>query len=111
MTKVTTRPETDLTVVTEECHLEVEVSMDRIIEEYHSILTVIEMTLGEEIIGRHKFIEIRIIEVDVEMTTKTTIETITEITVKEEVEVCLGREDTQVILKGMIEVVADQDQV
>ena len=51
MTKVTTRPDTDLTVVIEECLLEVELSMDRIIEEDHSILTSTEMTLGDEVLG------------------------------------------------------------
>ena len=39
-TKVITRPEIDLTVVVEECHLEVEVGMNRFIEEDCSKLTV-----------------------------------------------------------------------
>ena len=54
MTKVTTRPDTDLTLEIGECHLEVEVGIDRtmhriidrITEEDCSILTIIEMTVG-----------------------------------------------------------------
>ena len=57
MTEVATRSDTDLTVVIGECHLEVEVGVDRIMdriidritEEDCSILTIIEITLGEEI--------------------------------------------------------------
>ena len=52
MTKVATRPDTDPTVVTGECHLEFELGMGiiigRIIEEDCSILTILEMYLGEE---------------------------------------------------------------
>ena len=70
MTKVTTGPETDLTVVIGECHLVVEVGMyrimDRIIEEDCSMLTGIEMTLGEEIFEKCKIIKISIISVDIE---------------------------------------------
>ena len=68
MTKVTTRAEIDLIVVTEEWHLEIEVEVDlhkimdkiteRIMEGDHKTIT--EMTLGEEIIERHKIIEVRI---------------------------------------------------
>ena len=76
MTKVTTRLETDLIVVTEECHLEIEIEeevdsyklmdriKDRIIERDCKI--GIERTLGVEIIGRCKVTELRIMEVDVE---------------------------------------------
>ena len=77
MTKVTNRLEIDLLVVIGECHLEVEVDMykilDRIIGDDHR--AVIKMTLGEEILGRHKTIEVRITDVDVETVTETIIET------------------------------------
>ena len=78
LTKVTTRLEIDLTALLEECHLEIEVEVDsykimdkitdRIIEGDHK--TIIGITLGEEITGRHKPIEVRIIEVDVETITE-----------------------------------------
>ena len=103
MIKVSTRIDTDLTVVIEECYLEVELGMNRIIEEGHSMLIVIEMTLGEEILGKCKIIEIRIIEVD--------IETTIEMAILEEVEVCLGKDNTQVTLEGMIKAVVDQGKV
>ena len=106
-------------MATEECHLEVEVAMyrimDRIIEQDCSILTVIEMTLVEEILEKCKIIEVRIIEVDIETTAEITIEitveTITETTILEEIEVCPGKDNTHVTLEGMIEAVADPDQV
>ena len=66
--KVITRPDTDLTVVIGECHLAVELVMNRIIEEDPSRLIIIEMTIGEEIFGRSKIIEVRIMEVDIETT-------------------------------------------
>ena len=62
------------------------------------------MTLGEEILGKHKFIKVSIIGVD--------IEAITEMIILEEVEVGPGKESIQVILEGMIKVVVvSQDQV
>ena len=90
-------------MVIEECHLGVELSMDRIIEEDCSMLIIIEMTLGQEIIWKCKTIEVSIIEVDIE-TTK-------EMTILKEVEADPGKDSTQVTLEGMIEVVVDQDQV
>ena len=48
-----------------EYHLQVELMVDRIIEEGHNMLTIIEMTFGEEILEKHK-----IIEVDIEETTE-----------------------------------------
>ena len=96
VTRVVTGPEIDLLVVIRECHLEAEVevniykimdrTIDRIIEE--DCKTIIEITLGKEIIGRCKIIGIsRITEVDVETITVTviemTIETVTE-TIKDD---------------------------
>ena len=87
MIKVITRIETDLTVVIGECHLGVQLGMDRIIEEGCNMLIIIEITLGEEILGQHKIIEVSIIEVDIE-TTK-------EMTILEEVEVGPGKDKIQ----------------
>ena len=87
-----------------ECHLVVELSMDRIIEQGCNTLTIIEMTLEEEIVEEHKFIEVKILEVDIEVTIETTI--------LEKVAVGLGKDNIQVILEGMIKVViVDQGQV
>ena len=47
-----------------EHHLEVEVSMDRIIEECHNMLILIEMTLGEQILEECKIKEVKLLEVD-----------------------------------------------
>ena len=78
--------------------------MDRIIEEGHNMFTVIEMTLGEEGLEEHKVIEVKILEVDIQIVIGTTI--------LEEVEVGLGKDNIQVILEGMSKaVVVDQDQV
>ena len=66
-----------------------------------SIIT--EMTLKETILEKCKITEVNILEVD--------IEGITEMTTLEEVEVGLGADNIQVILKGMKKAVAGQDQV
>ena len=88
-------------------------------QNYRGVLkTIIEMTLGEEIIERCKAIEVRIIEVDVETFietiiethTETTIEMTIEMTILEEVEVGLEKDNTHVTLEGMTEAVLDQDQ-
>ena len=46
MIKVSTRIDTDLTVVIEKCHSGVELGMNRIIEKDHAMLIAIGMTLG-----------------------------------------------------------------
>ena len=51
-----------------ECHIEVELSMDKTIEESNSMIKIMEMTLGEEFLEEHRIIEIRILEVDIEVT-------------------------------------------
>ena len=123
MTKVTIRLEIDLVVVIEDCHLEIELEVDsykimdkityRITEEDWK--TTKEMTLGEEITGRHKIIEVRIIGVDIETITETCIGTIIETTIElttlEEAEVGLEKDITLVTLEGMMEVVAELHQV
>ena len=48
-----------------ECHLGIE--YDRIIEEGHNMLTIIEMTLGEEILEKHKIIKVKVLEVDIKV--------------------------------------------
>ena len=84
-------------------HSEVEVSTDRIIGEDHNMSILIEMTLGETILGKCKIIEVKILKVDIEV--------IIEMTTLEEIEVGLGKDSIQVILEGMIEaVVVDEDQ-
>ena len=96
------RIDVEQTVEIGEHHSEVEVSIDRIIEEGHNMLIIIEMTLGEEILGNHKIMEVSIIELD--------IETIIEITILEEVKIGPGKDNIQVILAGMIKAaVVDQD--
>ena len=70
---------------------------DRIIEGDHKTIT--EMTLGEEIMGRCKIIEVRIIEVDVE----TIIEMKIELTILEQAEVGLGKDVTHVTLRRTTE--------
>ena len=116
MTKVT-RKDTDVTVVIGECHLEVELGMNKIIE--NRIMGVdckiiIEMTLGEESLGRCKVIEVsRIMEVNVEtileFTTEITMIMTIEMIILEEVEVGPGKDNHQVIIGGMIEAAVDQD--
>ena len=67
-------------------------------------LKIIEMTLGEDILEECRIIEVRILDVDIEVI----IETMT----LEEVKVDIEKDYIQVILEGMIEaVVVDQDQV
>ena len=61
------------------------------------------MTLGEEILGKSKIIEVSCIEVNIYATI--------EMTILEEVEVGPGKDSTQVTLEGMIKAVVDQDQV
>ena len=59
MIRVIMRIGTDQIVEIGEHHLEVELSMDRIIEEDHSMLLTIEMTLGKEILEEHKIIGVK----------------------------------------------------
>ena len=87
-----------------EHHSEVEVSMDRTIEEGCNMLIPIEMTLEENILEKHKIIEVKNLEMDIEV--------IIEMTTLQEVEVSLWKDNIWVILEGMTEtVVAGLDQV
>ena len=87
MTKLATRPEIDLLMVIGRCHLEIEIevgmhkTVDKITDRIVLVdcKTVTEMTLGEEILGRCKIIEVsRITEVEVGTVIETFIEIITE---------------------------------
>ena len=64
---------------------------------------IIEMTLGETILGKQKIIDVNILEVD--------IEGIIGMITLEEVEVGLGIDNIQVTLEGMTEVEVGLDQV
>ena len=77
--------------------------MDKSIEEGCSIIKIIELTLGEEIREEHKITEVRISEVDIEVT-------LGMITL-DEVEVGLEKDSTQVTSDEMREAVVDLDQV
>ena len=101
--RITIRIDTDQIVEIEACHSGVEHSMAKT-EEGHNMLTIIEMTLREEILGGHKITEVNILEVDIKLTI--------EMKTLEEVEVGLEKDNIQVILEGMIEaVVVGLDQV
>ena len=92
----------DWTVETGECHIEAELSMDKTIEDGHSMIKIIEVTLGEKILEEHKIIQVRILEVDIEVT----LEMITLV----KVEVYLEIDSIQVTLGEMREAVVDLDQ-
>ena len=86
-----------------ECHIEVELSMDTIIEEGHSMIRITEVIVRKEILVECKITEVRILRVDIEVSLGMTI--------LEQVEVGLEKESIQVILGEMIEAAVDQDQV
>ena len=56
MIKVNIKIDTDQTVEIGECHIEVELSMDRIIEEGCNMIKITEVTLGKEILEECKII-------------------------------------------------------
>ena len=104
MIKAIIRIDIDQIVEMGECHLGVEFSMDRTVEEHCNMLIIIEMTLGEEVLVEFKIIEVKNLEVDIEVTI--------EMKTLEEVEVNLEKDNIHIILEGMIDtVVVDQDQV
>ena len=103
MIKVKIKIDSDQTVEIGECHVEVDLSMNRIIGEGCNMITIIKVTLGEEILEEHNIIEVKISEVDIEVTI--------EMKTLEEVEVGLEKDCIQVILEETIKAVADQDWV
>ena len=78
-------------------HIQVDISMDKIIEEDCFISITIEMITEERILEIHKIIEVKLLEVD--------IEGIIEMIILEEVGVDLGADNIQIISEGMIKVV------
>ena len=89
MIRVIIRIDTDQIVGKGECHLEVELSTDKIIVEGCNTSTIIEMTWGQEILEEHKIVEVKILEVDIEV--------IKEMTTLAKAEVDLERDNIQVI--------------
>ena len=81
------------------CHIEVELSMNRIIEEGCNMTTTIEVTLGDEILEDGKIIVVKISEMDIEVSIK--MKTL------EEVEVGLEKDSIDVMYEGMIKAVVD----
>ena len=94
MIKIIIRIDTDQIVEIGECHLEVELRMERIIGEGHNIITIKEVNLGEEILEEGRIIEVTILEVNVEVTI--------EMKILEEVQVGLEKDTIQVILEEII---------
>ena len=88
----------DQTVEIGECHIEVELSIDKTIEEGHSMVITTEVTLGKKILEECKIIEVRILEVDIKV--------ILGMPTLEEVEVGLEKDSIPVILEEMSKVVA-----
>ena len=86
-----------------EYHIEVEPSMDNTIQEDYSMIKIIEVTLGEKILEEPKIIEVKILEVDIEVTLETTI--------LEEVGIGLEKDIILVILEEMSKAVVGPDQV
>ena len=89
----------DQTVVIGECHVEIQLNMDKITEEGHSMIKITEVNSGEATLEEHTIIEVRILEVDI-------VETLGMI-ILEEVEVCLKKDSIQVTLGEMIEAAVD----
>ena len=88
-----------------EYHVGVELNTDRnrIIEEDHNMITIIEVTLAEEVLVECKIIKVKISEADIEVTV--------EMKILEEVEVGLEKVSIQSTLEEMIKAVVDQVQV
>ena len=93
----------DQTMVTGQCHIEVELSMDKILEEDCTMIKILDIILRKVILGECKILEVRILEVDIEVTLG--------IITLEEVEVGLEKDNTWVTLEEMRKTVLDHDQV
>ena len=93
----------DKTVVIGECHIEVKLSMGKIIEEGHGMIKITEVILGNEILEIHKIATVKTLEVDIEVALG--------VTILEDVKVGLEKDSIHVTLGGMIEVAVDQDEV
>ena len=88
----------DQTVVIGECHTKGELSMDKIIEEGHSMIKITKVILRKEILEECKMTELD-------------IEEALGLVILEEVVVGLEKDSIQVTLGEMIEPTVDQDQV
>ena len=62
MIKIDIKIDTDQAVEISRCHIEVELSMDKTIGEGHSLIKIIEVILGQEILEECRIIEGRILE-------------------------------------------------
>ena len=91
MMKANIKIGTDQIVEIGECHLEVEPSTDRILEEGHKILK------------ECRIIEVKILEVDIEVTIAMKI--------LKEVKVGLEKDSIQIIFKEIIKALVDQDHI
>ena len=67
MIRVIIRIDIDQILEIGEHHSEVELSMDRFIEEGCNMLIIIEMILEEEILEECRIMEVKILEVDIEV--------------------------------------------
>ena len=65
MTREIIKIDKDQTVEKGDLHIDVEVNMDKIIEEDHNLLIIIEMTLDEMISEKHKTTVNKITEVEI----------------------------------------------
>ena len=58
----------DQTVVIGECHIDVRLSVDKITEEGHNMIKIIEVILGKVILRECSIIEVIILEVNIDVT-------------------------------------------
>ena len=103
MIKIDIKIGIDQTVAIGECHIEVELSMDKILVESCSMIKIIEVILGKTILEICKITEVIILEVDIEVTLG--------MLTLEKVDVGLGQGWFQVILEEMREAVVNLVQV
>ena len=83
--------------------IKIDIRTDKTIQEGHSMITITEVILGEEILEECQIIEVRILEVDIELT----LDRIT----LEDVVVGLEEDSIQVVIEQMSKVVVGLDQV
>ena len=101
MTKVDRGQTVNIDIV--DHHIEIDLSMDKIIEKSLSMFKITEKILGEEILEKPKSIEVKILEEDINVA----LGTVNMI----EVGVGLEKDNFWVTLGEMIEVAVCQDQV
>ena len=83
--------------------MEVGLSTDKIIEKGHSMITIIEVILKGEILEECKIIEVKCLEMDIEVASGMVI--------LGEVEVGVEKDNSQANLGGVIGAVVGQDKV